>query len=223
MRGTSSPAPSARSCARSAASITASSTPRCGCPTAAARLEPELRQALARELKRGKVDCTLQQRAAPGERREPRDRSARRSSACSTRLRELVSGAARARHSVDLIELLRFPGVLREDSADSEALLQRPRRRCSPQTLPELARARVREGERLGALDRAALAALTRRWSRPCARVCRRSRRACASASTNAWPSSALQVDQERIEQEILLLLQRFDVAEELDRLDGHI
>ena len=42
--------------------------PRCACPTAAARSEPELRQALARELRRGKVDCTLQQRAAPSRR-----------------------------------------------------------------------------------------------------------------------------------------------------------
>ncbi|MGA2024364.1 MAG: DUF1732 domain-containing protein, partial [Steroidobacteraceae bacterium] len=31
------------------------------------------------------------------------------------------------------------------------------------------------------------------------------------------------QVDQERVEQEILLLLQRWDVVEELDRLSGHI
>jgi len=31
------------------------------------------------------------------------------------------------------------------------------------------------------------------------------------------------QVDQDRVEQEILLMLQRFDVAEELDRLDGHL
>ena len=31
------------------------------------------------------------------------------------------------------------------------------------------------------------------------------------------------QLNQERLEQEILLLLQRLDVAEELDRLDGHL
>jgi uncharacterized protein (TIGR00255 family) len=32
-----------------------------------------------------------------------------------------------------------------------------------------------------------------------------------------------VQVDQDRIEQEVALMLQRFDVAEELDRLSGHI
>ena len=30
-------------------------------------------------------------------------------------------------------------------------------------------------------------------------------------------------MDQDRIEQEILLMLQRFDIAEELDRLDAHV
>jgi uncharacterized protein (TIGR00255 family) len=33
----------------------------------------------------------------------------------------------------------------------------------------------------------------------------------------------ALNVDAERLEQEVALVLQRMDVAEELDRLDGHI
>jgi uncharacterized protein (TIGR00255 family) len=33
----------------------------------------------------------------------------------------------------------------------------------------------------------------------------------------------AAQVDPERMEQEIALMLQRFDVAEELDRLSGHV
>ena len=34
-------------------------------PDSCRALEPELRQALARELRRGKIDCTLQQRAVP--------------------------------------------------------------------------------------------------------------------------------------------------------------
>ena len=44
-----------------------------------------------------------------------------------------------------------------------------------------------------------------------------------AQAATSGWPSSQAQVDRERLEQEIALLLQRLDVAEELDRLSGHI
>ena len=49
----------AHSSASCAASITASWMPRCDCPTSCRGLEPELRQALARGLKRGKVDCTV--------------------------------------------------------------------------------------------------------------------------------------------------------------------
>ena len=44
-------------------------------PDSCRALEPELRQALARELRRGKVDCTLQQRCGAGRRRAPGDRS----------------------------------------------------------------------------------------------------------------------------------------------------
>ena len=121
--------------------------PRCACPRAAAALEPELRQALSRELKRGKVDCTLQQRPPQADAARARDRSARRSSALLARVRELATGTARQLAQIDLIELLRFPGVLREDSVDSEALLQAVRALFAA-TLSELAqcaqRARAR-------------------------------------------------------------------------------
>ena len=52
---------------------------------------------------------------------------------------------------MDLIDLLRFPGILREDNTDTETLMQTVRSLFG-ETLTELARARVREGERLAAL-----------------------------------------------------------------------
>src|ERR1700728_1345024 len=106
-------------------------------------LEPELRSTLARELKRGKVDCTLQQRAAAG--------GASSLEIDSTALERLLkrvrelSAAPPEQGQVDLVELLRFPGVLREESPDSEALLQATRKLFG-ETVLELARARAREG-----------------------------------------------------------------------------
>jgi uncharacterized protein (TIGR00255 family) len=188
-------------------------------PDSCRALEPELRQALARELRRGKVDCTLQQRsvAAAAARIEIDQEALDRLLA---RVNELAA-AIPGRSQVDLVELLRFPGILREDAVDAELLMQSVRALFG-EALAELARARVREGERLAALISqrcAALAAmigsLRQRLPEVHARIRQRFQERLRELGA--------QVDQERVEQEILLMLQRFDVAEELDRLDGHL
>jgi len=188
-------------------------------PDSCRALEPELRQAIARELRRGKVDCTLQQRALPaaGARIEIDQQALDR---LLTRVNELAA-AIPGRSQVDLIDLLRFPGILREDSTDTETLMQTVRSLFG-ETLTELARARVREGERLAALisQRCAtlasmIATLRTRLPEVHARIRQRFEERLRELGA--------QVDQERVEQEILLMLQRFDVAEELDRLDGHL
>jgi uncharacterized protein (TIGR00255 family) len=188
-------------------------------PDSCRALEPELRQAIGRELRRGKVDCTLQQRSLPagGARIEIDQQALDRLLA---RVNELAA-AIPGRSQVDLIDLLRFPGILREDSTDTETLMQTVRSLFG-ETLTELARARVREGERLAALisQRCAtlasmIATLRTRLPEVHARIRQRFEERLRELGA--------QVDQERVEQEILLMLQRFDVAEELDRLDGHL
>ena len=91
------------------------------------------------------------------------------------------------------------------------------------ETLTELARARVREGERLAALIEPALRRARghgRLGARPTARGRTPGSR---QRFEERLRELGAQVDQDRVEQEILLMLQRFDVAEELDRLDGHL
>jgi uncharacterized protein (TIGR00255 family) len=188
-------------------------------PDSCRALEPELRQALARELRRGKVDCTLQQRsvAAAAARIEIDQEALDRLLA---RVNELAA-AIPGRSQVNLIDLLRFPGILREDASDPETLMQNVRS-VFAEALAELARARVREGERLAALISqrcatlaAMIGSLRQRLPEVHARIRQRFEERLRELGA--------QVDQERVEQEILLMLQRFDVAEELDRLDGHL
>ncbi|HEY2416566.1 MAG TPA: YicC/YloC family endoribonuclease, partial [Steroidobacteraceae bacterium] len=118
-------------------------------PDSCRALEPELRQGLARELKRGKVDCTLQQRTAQaGAASLDIDHAALER--LLARLREL--GSVLTQHvQIDLIELLRWPGVLREDSGDAEGLLEEVRALFA-QALSEISLSRAREGARLAAL-----------------------------------------------------------------------
>ena len=188
-------------------------------PESCRGLEPELRQALSRELKRGKIDCTLQQRTPPaGAAALDIDHIALER--LLDRLREL--GSVLTQHvQIDLIELLRWPGVLRESEADSEGLLEASRALFA-QTLKELAESRAREGARLAALIEQRCRLLSEMI------VAMRTRLPEAQARIRQRFAERLQelkaeVDRDRVEQEVVLMLQRFDVAEELDRLNGHI
>jgi uncharacterized protein (TIGR00255 family) len=188
-------------------------------PDSCRALEPALRAQLAGKLNRGKVDCTLQQRAAAAG-----SVSLDIDHAVLGRLIEQLTVLARNTTQptqLDLIELLRWPGVLREADAGTEAL-QQAAQALFTQALAELAEARAREGARLAALIEQRLAALSQmlealrtRLPEAQARIRQRFNERLAELKA--------QVDADRIEQEVALLLQRFDVAEELDRLASHI
>jgi uncharacterized protein (TIGR00255 family) len=117
--------------------------------------------------------------------------------------------------------VLRWPGVVETSAPDSDALLGAGRS-LFQQTLDDLGAMRLREGKRLGELIEqrcAGLATLVAqvRTRMPEIQVRLRTRlneRVAELAAT---------VDPERLEQEVVLQLQRIDVAEELDRLTGHI
>src|SRR5579872_1072255 len=115
-------------------------------PDSCRSLEPDLRQAIAQTLKRGKVDCTLNLRA--------QELSATSLEINETALAQLLtrlrtlSAALPSEARVDLVELLRFPGILRQDGFEPEQLFPQVRA-VFGETLQELARARAREGSRL--------------------------------------------------------------------------
>src|ERR1700680_3981484 len=80
--------------------------------------EPELRQCLMRELKRGKVDCTISLRSTPGA-QSALALDAEALERLLARVRELAS-AFPAAHTVNLLDVLRWPGVIRDNSTVGE-------------------------------------------------------------------------------------------------------
>ncbi|MGB8326066.1 MAG: YicC/YloC family endoribonuclease, partial [Steroidobacteraceae bacterium] len=181
--------------------------------------ESELRQQLARELKRGKVDCTIHYRAAlDAERalvidRETLDR-------LLGRLRD-IAGQMQEKHTIDVVEVLRWPGVIRHEDSGSEPLVAACREVFAA-TLRELAATRSREGVRLRELIEQRCTALATLVEQVRARLPEVQARMRARLEERVAELGA-QVDRDRIEQEIVMLLQRLDVSEELDRLVGHI
>jgi len=185
-------------------------------------LEPELRGRLQKELRRGKVDCTFTYRAALQDERGLALDSAR-AEHLSALLRELTGLAQKSGVQLQLgvMDLLRFPGVLRETTTEPEALLGAARELFG-QALANLKVMRASEGSRLGelVLDRCG------QLADQVAQVRVRLPEVHASIRTRYLERLAeldVGVNTERLEQEIALILQRMDVAEELDRLDGHI
>jgi len=181
--------------------------------------EGELRARLARQLRRGKVDCTMSYRRPPGV-----DGVLQVDTLALEQLLAavaLVTGSRREPATVNALEVLRWPGVLREDGASAEQLLA-VAYAVFGATLEDLVAARAREGARLrelleqrcGGLE-ALVAAVRARLPEVRLRVRTRLDERLAELGTA--------VERERIEQELALLLQRLDIDEELERLTGHI
>jgi uncharacterized protein (TIGR00255 family) len=123
--------------------------------------------------------------------------------------------------TIDAVEVLRWPGVIETATQDSDALLGAGRT-LFQQTLDELGAMRLREGKRLGELLEQRCAGLGQLVTQVRARLPEIQARVRTRLHERVAELLAT-VDRERVEQEIVLQLQRLDVAEELDRLTGHI
>jgi uncharacterized protein (TIGR00255 family) len=110
-------------------------------------LEPDLRQALMRELKRGKVDCTLIYRATLGGARAI-DVDSETLQRLLLRLRDIAAAMPQGSSPGTALDVLRWPGVIRESGSATEELLAAARELFGA-TLHELAAARAREVSRL--------------------------------------------------------------------------
>jgi uncharacterized protein (TIGR00255 family) len=185
-------------------------------------LEPELRATLQKELRRGKVDCTLTYRTG-----NQAGRELEVDGQLIARLMPVLDQLAVATRAVDapkqinLVELLRYPGVVREATAEPEALIAAGRELFG-RAIEGLKAMRASEGARLKDLVlqrctqlEALLAQVRKRLPEVQASIRTRFDERLAELNVT--------LDNERLEQEVALLVQRMDVAEELDRLDGHI
>ncbi len=186
-------------------------------PDSCRELESELRQSVARELRRGKVDCTIQHRP-PVAGDLLIDESAL--TPLLERSRQ-IAALIPEQGQINVLDLLRWPGVLHEEQADIETL-HGAVRAVFEDTLQGLSGARGREGQRLTELILQRCEALTVLIAQVRARLPEVLARVRARLGERLKELGG-ELNQERVEQEIVLLLHRLDVAEELERLDGHI
>ncbi|GAB2613638.1 YicC/YloC family endoribonuclease [Novilysobacter erysipheiresistens] len=180
-------------------------------------LEPMLRERIAARISRGKLDLTLRLRSPEGGGGLHAD---------PTRLRELsdlaidLSARFPGLHT-EFTQLLQFPGVLQAPATDAAAL-QAEALALLDEVLDEFVAAREREGSKLAAvinerIDGIAGIAADVRAIMPAIRAGQRSKLETRLADL------AQPVEPGRLEQELVIWLQKLDVEEELDRLDSHV
>lgn len=180
--------------------------------------EPQLRETLAARLSRGKVDINVRLKTT-ATRTATLDVDEDLLGRLAEKAQSLAGRFPALR--VDFSGLLGWPGVLREQTADAEGL-QTAAAAVLMQALDGLVATREREGARLAVFLRERLDGIEAivaavREHLPEVRIAARAR-LDQRLSEIKQPA-----DPGRIEQEIVLQLQRMDVDEELDRLASHI
>jgi uncharacterized protein (TIGR00255 family) len=180
--------------------------------------ESEFRQTIAGAVRRGKVDGSLHFRPATAATTLEVDADLLASLTQRAQQAALQAGPA-AR--IDVTDLLRWPGVVRDPPKDSAPLVAAAHALLG-EALAELTRFRDSEGGRLQEALELRCAGLADFASQVTARLPEvRARMRARLLERIAQLSS--DVDHERLEQELAILAQRLDVDEELDRLRGHV
>ena len=180
-------------------------------------LEPALRERIAARIARGKLDFSLRLRSPEGE------GGLQLNASLVMQLSELALDMTARFPALrtEFIDLLQYPGVLQARSTDAE-VLQAEALALLDTLLDQFVIAREREGEKLAVainerVDALAACAAEVRELIPTIRTGQRQKLETRLADI------VQNVDPGRVEQELVLWLQKLDVDEELDRLDSHI
>lgn len=181
-------------------------------------LENTLREKLRQNLTRGKIECAL------------RIESKKSANAVLNLNKELADQviqslrwlkAQAGEGEINLTEVLRYPGVVEAQEEDLDVISQ-DLLLAFDELLRDFIAMRGREGEKLQGiiqqrLDAISIEADKVRAQMPAVLQWQRER------LLQRFEEAQINLDPQRVEQEMILLAQRVDVAEELDRLQMHV
>ncbi|MCR9930431.1 YicC/YloC family endoribonuclease [Vibrio antiquarius] len=182
-------------------------------------LEPVLRERFRKRLARGKVECNLRFEANPAAKGELNINEALAS--------QVIKAAEQVMHMtgelsrINPFQVMQWPGVMETPEQDMDAV-NKVLLEAFEGAMGEFIEARAREGENMKALIEQRLNAISAEVVKVRARMpeileWQRER------LFSKFEDAKVELDPSRIEQELILLAQKSDVAEELDRLDSHV
>ena len=186
-------------------------------------LEPTLREHITGKVKRGKLECRL-------------NLVARADAALPTELNtalldQLGALSASARHAfpeaagLSVAEILRWPGMLGENTLDTDAL-QAGTLAMLDRALVHFNASRAREGDKLKAVILERLRGMREHVARIRPRtpeIVAAYREKLGLRLAELLPNLSNVLDHDRLHQEVALFAQKIDVDEELDRLLTHL
>lgn len=183
-------------------------------------IEVLVREKLRAKLQRGKLECNLKFNANVS--------SAGELSVNQSLANQLLTAAKWVQEqggssvtNINPTDILKWPGVMEAEEADVDEI-QKIILNGFDETLEDFIKARSNEGENLSQfiqqrLDKIADQATFVRSKMPEILAWQKDK------LNKRFEEAKLDLDSDRIEQEMILLTQKTDVAEELDRLDSHI
>lgn len=182
-------------------------------------LEMPIRTLVGKKLGRGKVDCNLRFKPAEGRDTE---------FMLNTELAQKISNASReidgllySAAPINSMDILRWPGVLQSAEMDMDALQQQAMSLLET-ALDELVETRLREGERLKMVLEERLTSIQAIVTDTRTRLPDILQRMRDKLTARLVELKA-ELDADRLEQEMVMLAQKMDVDEELERLGAHI
>jgi uncharacterized protein (TIGR00255 family) len=182
-------------------------------------LEQRVREKVARHLKRGKVEAVLRFRAATTTDAQLKLNTALVDQLAKA-LREIGIHAHDAK-SCTSMDILRWPGVVEPQEQDADAI-QAEAMSLLDSALEQLVDTRRREGERLGGFIQERLVASRTFVASARERMPQVMQNIRERLETRLGDLRQ-EMDADRVEQEMVMLAQRLDVDEEMDRLTAHL
>jgi uncharacterized protein (TIGR00255 family) len=188
-------------------------------PDALRAAEGPLRELLRNELGRGKVEVSLRYQPV-----QSGNDNLQINQGLAQQIINAATSLADSNHvvgSVNPIEILRWPGVMQQESLDEEALVNTAMSSAT-KAVADLKDARAREGEVLATFISSRLDAISdicEQITLLLPEIMEGQRQRLQTRLAEVMET----LDAERVEQEMVILLQRADVDEELDRLKTHV
>ncbi len=183
------------------------------------QLEAPVRERIAQAVQRGKIDCSLRLQAnTHNSHFELNTDLVQQLLAIAKQVNQLRQ---HAQEELSVMDILRWPGVLEMSLPDADAMSQ-PILHALDESLEQLLAHRQREGEQLRQLLEQRCQAITDEVS-----SVREELPMILQTQRERLQSRLLELEQnlnlERLEQEMVFMAQKMDVAEELDRLETHL
>lgn len=186
-------------------------------PDAFKSIENDVREICRNRLNRGKVELALHFHHEEQEQKIAINEAllVQLNSALATLHNQMANPAP-----ISLTELLQYPGLLQQEKTDYSQLAA-PALDTLTQAITELRQARGREGEALAKVIQQRLAAMDEQIA-----IIEHALPAILASQQQRLRERIAEVveniDQDRLEQELVMLTNRMDVAEEIDRLKAH-